>query len=368
MWRLRVSLLFPQASAGLCRIIREPLPLIGPSTSSPYSQHPPGSQQGGAGGFSPAPPPFAESAYPWPDQPVEPRLRRWRYVLNLLAVFVVGTGAGLAAAWWATKPAPQPQLQTPPAAAAPVAPAREQDAVALPGLPAGELPYDGVAVDGDEALVPRLPYRIESLPETSGAGGDEPGTGVTRKPVPEAASDKASPTKERGSDTRTSDAKTSDAKAASDKPEARKESKTANRRTRAATGEDKATRDRAARDRAARDKAASEKAANESASRASAQRARQDAEIERIRQQAVDELWRKRVRERMPDQGRAGDPSPVAQAKVMSTAQKVRRRLAECDEASSLIRRERCRWKICGGRWGEDGCPGYRAQPNAEYY
>jgi hypothetical protein len=33
--------------------------------------------------------------------------------------------------------------------------------------------------------------------------------------------------------------------------------------------------------------------------------------------------------------------------------------LARCEKLDGLIWRERCKWKICDGRWGRDGCPAH---------
>ncbi|HJV86475.1 MAG TPA: hypothetical protein VJ698_13460 [Noviherbaspirillum sp.] len=32
---------------------------------------------------------------------------------------------------------------------------------------------------------------------------------------------------------------------------------------------------------------------------------------------------------------------------------------AQCEQQSSFFRREQCKWRVCGGKWGQDGCPSY---------
>lgn len=34
-------------------------------------------------------------------------------------------------------------------------------------------------------------------------------------------------------------------------------------------------------------------------------------------------------------------------------------RFAQCLELSSFLRREQCKWQVCNGKWGQDGCPSY---------
>lgn len=38
--------------------------------------------------------------------------------------------------------------------------------------------------------------------------------------------------------------------------------------------------------------------------------------------------------------------------------------LAQCKRPDNFIAREKCKWRICSGRWGKDGCPSFRQQPH----
>lgn len=35
---------------------------------------------------------------------------------------------------------------------------------------------------------------------------------------------------------------------------------------------------------------------------------------------------------------------------------------AQCEVMSSFFRREQCKWQVCGGKWGQDGCPSYQSE------
>ncbi len=35
---------------------------------------------------------------------------------------------------------------------------------------------------------------------------------------------------------------------------------------------------------------------------------------------------------------------------------------AQCEGISSFFRREQCKWQVCGGKWGQDGCPSYQSE------
>lgn len=39
---------------------------------------------------------------------------------------------------------------------------------------------------------------------------------------------------------------------------------------------------------------------------------------------------------------------------------------ARCAQLEGLLRRERCKWEVCGGRWGKQGCPSYKYKTAAE--
>ena len=100
--------------------------------------------------------------------------------------------------------------------------------------------------------------------------------------------------------------------------------------------------------------------------------ARTDREIERIRRQVDEELKKKTDHGRAPsdsrsgagqgarnDQGsRQGGSASGSVARVSAT----RASLAQCDRKANFIRRELCRWQVCNGSWGRNGCPSYQQQ------
>jgi len=44
---------------------------------------------------------------------------------------------------------------------------------------------------------------------------------------------------------------------------------------------------------------------------------------------------------------------------LASKAPPVQNRYAQCLEISGFLRREQCKWQVCSGKWGQDGCPSY---------
>jgi hypothetical protein len=85
-----------------------------------------------------------------------------------------------------------------------------------------------------------------------------------------------------------------------------------------------------------------------------------DSEIDRINQQAADELKKK------TDSGMANAVrKPKKPKNVTSTAAKQTNKqllLAKCEQASNFFLKERCRWQLCSGTWGKGGCPSYEKQ------
>lgn len=236
----------------------------------------------------PAPPPFAETAAQWSRSGTDAD-RRWRTALNMMAVFVVGVGAGLAATWWLNAPLPGAGLQAPQQGETPVDRVIEPAAVPATGdgaLPAGELPFDGRPAS--EAALPKIPYHIEvpaSPSSLSTATNHDAALSNASPNAPHAVQ------KERD--------KVRAAAAVERSPPSRAEASapgTANAVTKPVAKASHST----------------QRSTQRSASRAPTLPAESrvkgkgvNPEIDRLRQQAVDELWRKRIRERMPDQGRA---------------------------------------------------------------
>lgn len=89
-----------------------------------------------------------------------------------------------------------------------------------------------------------------------------------------------------------------------------------------------------------------------------------DQEIERISQQAADELKKKnrgrQLANSTPARPRYSERKPPANAP--SYAARVgnkRLAVARCEYAGNLFARERCKWRLCNGMWGQNGCPSY---------
>jgi hypothetical protein len=76
----------------------------------------------------------------------------------------------------------------------------------------------------------------------------------------------------------------------------------------------------------------------------------------------------KAVRQHKKKRNKSQAPLPSAPAAPFSddvpsfTAQveySVRVKLARCHRIRNFFKSERCRWRICGHRWGKDSCPSY---------
>lgn len=94
-----------------------------------------------------------------------------------------------------------------------------------------------------------------------------------------------------------------------------------------------------------------------------------DREIERIRQQAAEELKKKTGGGRSVKQH--GDASAPRSARrheapaVVDRSARTRAMLASCERAGNFFLREKCKWRLCGGSWGEHGCPSYQTQASS---
>lgn len=282
-------------------------------------------------------PEFGEAGY---QPPVRSRLSR---IAMMASVFVVGAGVGLAAAWWLHKAPPATPVSAVPAStvrSVPATPAVEgRRSAAIRGISPSELPYDGAppptaAQSDPEPVV----SGAAAVPETSvgasvgnttgernaGAGIIERDGAVAMPAVPSGAVQKSGQVPQRDDDAKT-------VKAA--------------------------------------------KQGNASADNATPKRrsaTRTDREIERIRRQVDEELKKKTEHGHGPSAARPdsqkgarsdrvsrpGVPAPRGVTRVSAT----RASLAECDRKTNFIRRELCRWRICNGSWGKNGCPSYQQQ------
>lgn len=92
-----------------------------------------------------------------------------------------------------------------------------------------------------------------------------------------------------------------------------------------------------------------------------------DKEIQRIQQQATEEL-KKKIED--DDLGGSTEKNKqVHQGKKQESrgdyevhAASRRPLLAKCERAANFILKERCKWDICSGMWGKNGCPSYEKQ------
>jgi hypothetical protein len=236
----------------------------------------------------------------------------------MLGIFVFGAAVGLAAAWWINRAGPVPHvsaLQHSGAARSEGTvqqPAPDGHRVAVRGISPGELPYDGAP--------PRPIEPVEQAPKASASEPPLPALSLTNE-MRDAAED-AQPVEPIKSP-----------------PEAK-----ASEQANSTPIETKVTK-----------------------KRRTAPRITKDREIERIKQQANDELKKKfeiglPVGERRARKQQASSPGNRPQVAITPRESKenhVRKILAQCERSSNLFRREQCKWQLCSGMWGQDGCPSY---------
>lgn len=291
------------------------------------------------------------------SEPKASRRRRGFRAVHMALIFTLGAAAGLGGAWWADSSNRTPAASMPVpgiAATKPTLPPYEQlirrentqaaqvapnapGAPSAPGSPgargirSSELPYDGrppEALEESLASAPTPPLSSAAI----SSGGSEDEEGAASSP-PTSASTPAPA------------------------PEASRKS---------AVSPDKASASRAkdADDRAS--------AAAASSKRTTVAKNAKSQEIERIRRQADEELKKKNSATRRADDER--NAARVAQRKeggsqsasALTSATNYKSMLAQCEAASNIFRREQCKWKLCNGMWGKNGCPSY-AKPNNVY-
>lgn len=282
-------------------------------------------------------PEFGEAGYQPPA-----RSRLWRITM-MASVFVVGAGVGLAAAWWLHKAPPGTPASSVPAStvrSVPVAPAFDgKRSSAIRGISPSELPYDGApppaaGQSDQEPVASSAPVLPETGVGASGgnmtgernAGAGEIGRDapVTIPPAPTGTIQKSQQVPQADDEAKaTKTAKQGGASVATAAPKRKSVTRT-------------------------------------------------DREIERIRRQVDEELKKKTEHSRgssgaRPDSGqdarndqvsRQGASASGAVKRVSAT----RASLARCDRKNNFIRRELCRWQVCSGSWGKNGCPSYQQQ------
>lgn len=278
------------------------------------------------------------------------RIRKALRIMLMAGIFVVGAGAGLIGAWWNNNPSAISFItrSEKPSAKPVVAVRKQTDEVRgspVRGISPSELPYDGAAPSGPTEQVAPVPEqaRADSRPSAPVAAPtmEDPG-----KSVEEAAG--ATP-------------------GASRKPHPDEDLQESVRETRKSAPREDAMPARSVAKAANRIKDGDDSKLTVAPKRTAPAKNTKDREIERIRQQAEDELKKKSERGRQLGRSRAsnGVTAKASQrrqgaASARNAAQRsVKVSLARCEHASSFIRREQCKWRICGDSWGKNGCPYY---------
>lgn len=60
--------------------------------------------------------------------------------------------------------------------------------------------------------------------------------------------------------------------------------------------------------------------------------------------------------------GRSAAQNKSGQTKLASAIASTRLILARCEQKSNFILREHCKWDVCSGQWGKNGCPSFEKQ------
>jgi hypothetical protein len=328
-------------------------------------------------------------------QNVQQPKRRWTRVVLMPTIFVVGAVVGLSANWWVKKPASEPARSGPPAV---VSIPMEKEEANLPatagtrkGISASELPYDGKPppMSGDGAVADASSDSVTTSSGASGAAtGESAAGGETADTRTRAAEvgERSPPapvaivsTKQSAAQVREADQKAAAIDA--DIPQKAAAPKSADRESdvalareadrKAATIEEDMPQKAAAPKRAVKDPEIERIRRQAALDQTDAVQAEKNREIERIRQQAAEELKKKNENQRAAEEPRA---RATNRPSVTSTSEKrqspvgganKRALLAQCERRSNFILREHCKWEICDGSWGKNGCPSYEKQASA---
>jgi hypothetical protein len=261
------------------------------------------------------------------EQPrlLKPR-RRWPGIAWMLGIFTFGAAVGLGVAWWLTTPSP---LQTTPAKLASV-PATVHAPDLTPGgkgITQSELPYDGWPPPEQNASALALkPANSEEVPRSTVKMAAEPA-----KTIPAADSGR-------------SEASESTSEAAPRKQATATQAPSERKATPAEPVQAKAV-------------VATKPAERKVSARHTPARRAKDREIERIKQQAAEELKKK------SKTWHGGSEARLKRSKSESHGTAfTRSMLARCNSAPNVISREQCKWRLCSGKWGKGGCPSYQTQ------
>lgn len=92
-------------------------------------------------------------------------------------------------------------------------------------------------------------------------------------------------------------------------------------------------------------------------------------EIDRLKQQAENELKKKTERRRALAQKLARARQQEGRREARAAALRCKQAaqcspMARCNNIAGLFAREACKWRICKGKWGKNGCPSYARQGN----
>ncbi len=92
-------------------------------------------------------------------------------------------------------------------------------------------------------------------------------------------------------------------------------------------------------------------------------------EIDRLQEQAENELKKKTERRRSLAQKLARARQQAGRREARAATQRCKQAaqralVAQCGNIAGLFAREACKWRICKGKWGKNGCPSYARQGN----
>lgn len=355
------------------------------------------------------PPPFAalngiDPAY----EKEERRRKRVARIVMMIGIFLIGVGSGLSGLWWLEHEHESPTVssagESTPAQVQAGSTATAAAPLHAPGtiISRDELPYDGNPPG--QANVPRPAERPtakispEELPGdhqpilSSGSStvdetSNEGRAGVSLPPPDKVQPDRANtaevpPTVKSAPATESLTTQDKDTARApqeekSDNTQSAREQSTTNplmmdekktartsrkhRSVVAQSSESKATTNPLMMD----DKKAARAAKREKSVRTSTK----EAEINRIREQAGEELKKKSGNPKSAASFRGGSVSARKRSASAKTASHLADRsaaVARCAKAGNIILREKCKWQLCSGRWGRDGCPSYQTRASLQ--
>ena len=120
--------------------------------------------------------------------------------------------------------------------------------------------------------------------------------------------------------------------------------------------------------------ATSRASANEAKSKsASEQAAEREEELQRLKAQAYSETQKDRLGSTPPakpsTEGGTGSQSSSSRDRAASVKRvDLSQAVAECNNEVGLFYQERCKWRLCNGRWGKYGCPSYQHDSRAHWH